>query len=79
MGLVTFRAHWVLEIIPDKTYLRATEAGDYAKFKITVGLVGRVRVSYLRSNTFGLGDIWCWMDDNKNMGRLFQGWWRHEV
>ncbi|KIJ25849.1 hypothetical protein M422DRAFT_38440 [Sphaerobolus stellatus SS14] len=58
-----------------KPYLRATEPGSYAKFDVQVGVMNRVRVTYLRSKTFGLGDVWCWIDGNKKGGTRLSGYW----
>lgn len=62
----------------DKPYLVAYNPGDYAKFEIVVGMVGRVRVTYLKSKTFGLGNVWCWLDDDRKNGKKIVGWWDKE-
>ncbi|KIJ41191.1 hypothetical protein M422DRAFT_209303 [Sphaerobolus stellatus SS14] len=62
---------------PDKQYLMANNIGDVAKFDIEVGPIGQVRVTFLRSKVYGLGDAWCYVDDNKNGGRRLTSWWIH--
>lgn len=32
-------------------------------------------LQYLRSNTFGLGKVGCWMDDNKSVLTILDGQW----
>lgn len=56
----------------------AEKIGDYAKFEIEVGVMGRVRITYLRSKTFGLGDVWCWIDDDRVRGVKVVSWWELE-
>lgn len=32
-------------------------------------------LQYLRSNTFGLGKVGCWVDDNKSVLTILDGQW----
>lgn len=43
-----------------------------------VGVMKRVRLTHLRSKTFELGDIWCWLDDDKKGGTRIVSWWKVE-
>ena len=70
-----FREIWTFKGRLEKPYLRATAVGSYAKFNIVVGVMHRVRITYLRSKTFGLGDVWCWLDDNRDGGKRIESWW----
>lgn len=44
-----------------KPYLRALESGALVTFKVKVGAMGRVRVTFLRAGSYGLGKAWCWV------------------
>ncbi|KIJ41190.1 hypothetical protein M422DRAFT_255694 [Sphaerobolus stellatus SS14] len=68
-------ATWTYKGRAEKPYLRATEPGASIKFNVEVGIINRVRITYLRSKTFGLGDVWCWVDDNKKEGQRLPGYW----
>ncbi|KZS87476.1 hypothetical protein SISNIDRAFT_491045 [Sistotremastrum niveocremeum HHB9708] len=64
-----------------KLYYRATVPGSTISFNIEVGPLGRARVSYLRSKSFGLGSVWCWVevegvpDSEKRFGHKLDGYW----
>lgn len=62
----------------EKPYLRADKVGDYVKFEVQVGVMGRVRITYLRSKLFGLGDALCWIDDDREHGTRVVSWWQYE-
>ncbi|BEI81290.1 hypothetical protein CcaverHIS002_0204500 [Cutaneotrichosporon cavernicola] len=54
-----------------KTYLRATKPG--AKIVFDLGSVtGRVEIYYLRSKSFGLGNLLCKLNGQEN---IIEGWW----
>ncbi|BEJ12034.1 hypothetical protein CspHIS471_0204940 [Cutaneotrichosporon sp. HIS471] len=54
-----------------KTYLRATKPG--AKIVFDLGSVtGRVEIYYLRSKSFGLGNLRCKLGGREN---IIEGWW----
>lgn len=36
---------------------------------------GRVLVGYQRSATYGLGSVWCWVDEDRGEGTMIDGWW----
>lgn len=59
----------------DKTYLIAKEPGARATFEISVGPMGIVKITYLKSKTFGLGNVKCWVDDRESEARIVEGWW----
>lgn len=48
-----------------KSYVLADNPGSLIGFPVTIGTIGRVRVTYLRSNAFGLGQIGCWVERNE--------------
>ncbi|KAH7106458.1 hypothetical protein BKA62DRAFT_612217 [Auriculariales sp. MPI-PUGE-AT-0066] len=63
-----------------KTYIRATEPGARISFAVPVrGGLGRVRVQYLQSATFGLGVIKCWLDEDVAHAKHIDGFWTHDV
>lgn len=56
----------------EKTYLRATQPG--AKLKFDLGAVtNRVEIYYLRSKTFGLGNLQCTLNGARQA--TMEGWW----
>lgn len=67
-------AHWVHPEHTDKPYLVATKPGSWATFELGTGL-GVVKVYSLKSKTFGLGNVQCWVDDEKDRLVLVEGWW----
>lgn len=75
---MTCRERWVFKGQQDKPYLVAREPGSTVKFEVMVGVMKRVRLTHLRSKTFGLGDIWCWLDDDKKGGTRIVSWWKVE-
>ncbi|KAF8480602.1 hypothetical protein JB92DRAFT_3040853 [Gautieria morchelliformis] len=69
---------WVHQEYKDKPYLVGKEPGSIFKVEVTVGPMGRVRITYLKSKTFGLGDAWCWLDDDRKGGKRVVSWWNLE-
>ncbi|GJJ16093.1 hypothetical protein Clacol_010372 [Clathrus columnatus] len=69
---------WTFKGRLDKPYLVAKNPGDFVKFEVLVGTMRRVRITYLKSKTFGLGDVWCWLDDDRAKGTKVSGWWNKE-
>ena len=53
----------------------AREPGSTVKFEVVVGVMRRVRITYLKSKTFGLGDILCWLDNDRQKGTKVVSWW----
>ncbi|GJJ12747.1 hypothetical protein Clacol_006992 [Clathrus columnatus] len=72
------RTIWTFKGRLDKPYLVAKNPGDFVKFEVLVGTMRRVRITYLKSKTFGLGDVWCWLDDDRAKGTKVSGWWNKE-
>ncbi|KZT33438.1 hypothetical protein SISSUDRAFT_1054222 [Sistotremastrum suecicum HHB10207 ss-3] len=70
--------HWIYKNNAEKPYLRATKPGSRISFSVKVGVIGRVRLTYLRSFSFGLGSVWCWIDEDHAGGRRLDGWWNVE-
>lgn len=66
---------WSVWSWKDKSYLIAKEPGARVTFAITSGIIGIVRISYLRSKTFGLGSVKCWIDDDEAAAKRVDGWW----
>jgi hypothetical protein len=60
-----YREYWTWESPSNphnkKPYLRAVESGALVTFKVKVGAMGRVRVTFLRAGSYGLGKAWCWV------------------
>ncbi|KAF8587434.1 hypothetical protein K439DRAFT_1407534 [Ramaria rubella] len=69
---------WAYEGQSEKSYLVARQPGAIIKFNVIAAVMGRVRITYLRSKTFGLGDVWCWLDDNRQKGTRIVSWWKQE-
>ncbi|QRV91601.1 GDSL-like lipase/acylhydrolase family protein [Ceratobasidium sp. AG-Ba] len=59
----------------DKTYLIARDPGANLTFDIQVGPAGVVKLEYLRSKTFGLGMLRCWIGGNEANGVTIDGYW----
>jgi len=38
--------------------------------------VGRVMIGYQRSAVLGLGSVWCWVDDDRDGGKMIEGYWQ---
>ncbi|KEP55010.1 putative capsule structure designer protein [Rhizoctonia solani 123E] len=62
----------------EKSYVLAKEPGARATFAIEVGPKGVIKISYLRSKTFGLGNVKCWVDNNQGSARVIEGWWNED-
>ncbi|KAJ3798564.1 hypothetical protein GGU11DRAFT_723053 [Lentinula aff. detonsa] len=63
---------------PGKVWLTGRKPGVKAAFKVQTSALGRVRVTYLRSGSYGLGSAWCWVDDNRNAGKRLDGHWQYK-
>lgn len=85
-------ARWAPQQRPDKIYIRATEPGSRVAFNVRVGVGRTVRMTYLRSKTFGMGSVWCWVgpkwregatkadeDLGRDKGVRWDGWWNVDV
>ncbi|KIK55053.1 hypothetical protein GYMLUDRAFT_888548 [Collybiopsis luxurians FD-317 M1] len=71
-------ALWSHPSRPDKIWLTARKPGVKVAFKVKPSTLGRIRITYLRSKTYGLGSLFCWVDDNRAQGRRMDGWWEVE-
>jgi hypothetical protein len=82
---------WAPDQRPDKVYIRATEPGSRVAFNVKVGVGRTVRVTFLRSKTFGMGSVFCWVgtilkegtgieeeEVGKHNGVRMDGWWNVE-
>ncbi|KAJ4471886.1 hypothetical protein C8J55DRAFT_155525 [Lentinula edodes] len=63
---------------PGKVWLTGRKPGVKVAFKVQTSALGRIRVTYLRSGSYGLGSVWCWVDDNRNMGKRLDGYWEYK-
>ncbi|KAF5389729.1 hypothetical protein D9757_006062 [Collybiopsis confluens] len=68
-------ALWSHPSRPDKVWLTARKPGTKVAFSVRPSMLGRIRITYLRSKTYGLGSLFCWVDDNRAEGRTMDGWW----
>lgn len=63
--MACYREYWTWESSSNphnkKPYLRAREPGAFVTFKVNVGAMGRVRVTFLKAGSYGLGKAWCWV------------------
>lgn len=57
----------------EKHYLRATTPGAKVTFQLPV-VTSRVELYYLRSRSFGLGQVKCWLDDHQDE-KVIEGYW----
>ncbi|CCO27835.1 hypothetical protein BN14_01823 [Rhizoctonia solani AG-1 IB] len=69
---------WVEWAWKEKSYVIAKEPGARATFAIDVGTIGVIKISYLKSKTFGLGNVKCWVDNNESSARVIEGWWNED-
>lgn len=79
-----YREYWTWESPSNprnkKPYLRALEAGAFVTFKVKVGVMGRVRVTFLKAGSYGLGKAWCWIgplppaEPKKGQNWKWEGW-----
>lgn len=67
-------SHWVHEKFQDKPYLVARKPGSWAKFELETGL-GIIKVYALKSKTFGLGNVRCWVGEDEDQSVEVEGWW----
>ncbi|KAJ3798565.1 hypothetical protein GGU11DRAFT_780235 [Lentinula aff. detonsa] len=63
---------------PGKVWLTGRKPGARAAFKLHTSALGRVRVTYLRSESWGLGSAWCWIDDDRQNGQRLDGYWKYK-
>ena len=63
--IACYREYWTWESPSNphnkKPYLRALDSGALVTFKVKVGVMGRVRVTFLKAGSYGLGKAWCWI------------------
>jgi hypothetical protein len=55
-------------------YWISTDPGSTISFDFKT-IVGEVSIHYLRSQTFGLGDLYCWVDKDRSKDTRMEGWW----
>ncbi|KAG8928956.1 CRISPR-associated endonuclease/helicase Cas3 [Tulasnella sp. 418] len=69
---------WVEWSWKDKPYLIAKNPGDKVTFEIRIDSLGSVTMSYLRSKTFGLGKLKCWLDNDVAKAKVLSGYWTYD-
>ncbi|GFZ43067.1 hypothetical protein JCM24511_00785 [Saitozyma sp. JCM 24511] len=57
-----------------KHYLIADQPGSTITFGFSTQ-IGAVRMNFLRSETFGLGSVVCWVDNDRDRGTVLDGYW----
>ncbi|KAJ3805717.1 hypothetical protein F5876DRAFT_69563 [Lentinula aff. lateritia] len=60
---------------PGKVWLTGRKPGVKVSFAVQTSSLGRVRVTYLKSESYGLGSVWCWIDGDREKGERLDGWW----
>lgn len=70
---------WVEWAWKDKKYLVGREPGVAATFDIYIGPSGIVKLEYLRSKTFGMGMVRCWIGEDNGGGTTFDGYWEENL
>lgn len=73
---ISYRALWSHPDNSQKVYLKADEPGSKLTFEIETRM-GTIKLYSLRSKTFGLGSIDCWVDDRMGDQVRADGWWDH--
>ncbi|KAL7424571.1 hypothetical protein Q5752_000255 [Cryptotrichosporon argae] len=58
----------------DKNYLVSNTTGATIAFDFETAF-GRVELFYLRSASFGLGNVQCWVDDDTDAAVTLEGYW----
>jgi hypothetical protein len=66
--------HWVHPDHLDKPYMLARTPGATISFEMSTE-VGWIKMYSLRSKTFGLGTVKCWVDDDIDQSVKVVGWW----
>ncbi|KAJ3718514.1 hypothetical protein C8R42DRAFT_629851 [Lentinula raphanica] len=69
---------WSHQSNPGKVWLMGRKPGSRVAFKVQTSALGRVRVTYLRSGSWGLGSALCWIDDDKENGKRLDGYWTYK-
>jgi hypothetical protein len=59
----------------DKSYFVAKTVGAKITFEVDLQGMGIVLMSSLRSKTFGLGVVKCWIDDLESDAKYVSGYW----
>ncbi|KAK4689994.1 hypothetical protein P7C73_g97, partial [Tremellales sp. Uapishka_1] len=65
---------WTHPDFLDKPYLVANETGALVRFEMET-VVGVVKIYFLRSKSFGLGNVECWVDSDRDRAVNVLGWW----
>lgn len=66
--------YWAQPEHPDKLYLLARQPGARVSFELET-IVGTIKMYSLRSKTFGLGTVECWIGDARDRAVKVVGWW----
>jgi hypothetical protein len=77
----TFSEGWEYWVHPDhldKPYVVASEPGSRVEFELETS-VGVIKMYSLRSRTFGLGSVSCWVDDEVDRAVNVEGYWDNDA
>ena len=66
--------YWVHPDHLDKPYLVARTPGAKVSFQLETS-VGVIKLYALKSKTFGLGTIECWVGEDRHQSKRVSGWW----
>ena len=69
---------WTHPDYPDKPYMVARKPGAVITFELETQ-VGWIKMYSLRSKTFGLGTVKCWVDDEIDRAVHVVGWWDKDM
>ncbi|KAI5474708.1 hypothetical protein MNV49_002553 [Pseudohyphozyma bogoriensis] len=61
-----------------KKYMRADEVGSRINWEVEL-VEGSWTLYYLRSPKKGLGNLWCFSDDNREEGVMVEGYWTRKM
>lgn len=70
--------YWIHPDYLDKPYLYAKEPGSKFKFEVET-VVGIIKVYSLRSRSFGLGIMECWLDGETSQSVKIEGYWDSDM
>ncbi|KZV88437.1 hypothetical protein EXIGLDRAFT_722676 [Exidia glandulosa HHB12029] len=69
---------WEITRTTGGNFYVATEPGSRVSFVTRAGVLGQVRITFMRSTMAGLGEVKCWIDNNERDPVLVDGfWWRY--
>lgn len=69
--------YWVHPDFLDKPYLLGNRSGATISFELSTS-VGVIKMYALRSRTFGLGNVLCWVGEDRHLAVKAVGWWDND-